>query len=98
MPRAQPAAVSTIARIRTLAIDVGGTHLKAAVVDEAGNLLTEPVRVDTPVGSPPRAIVETLARLVMALGVYDRVSIGFAGVVRSQERLYEATGAGGIFA
>lgn len=72
----------TSGRIRTLAIDVGGSHLKASVVDEAGHLLTEPVRVDTPVGSPPRAIVETLARLVKPLGTYDRVSTGFPGVVR----------------
>ena len=69
-------------RIRTLAIDVGGSHLKASVVDEAGHLLTEPVRVDTPVGSTPRAIVETLVRLVKPLGTYDRVSVGFPGVVR----------------
>ena len=69
-------------RIRTLAIDVGGSHLKASVVDEAGHLLAEPVRVDTPVGSPPRAIVEMLVTLVSSLGAYDRVSVGFPGVVR----------------
>jgi polyphosphate glucokinase len=69
-------------RIRTLAIDVGGSHLKASVVDDTGHLLAEPVRVDTPVGSPPRAIVETLTTLVSSLGAYDRVSVGFPGVVR----------------
>jgi polyphosphate glucokinase len=69
--------------IRTLAIDVGGTHLKAAVVDETGHLLTAPVRVDTPVGKQPDAIVGTLVRLVRSLGVYDRVSVGFPGVVRA---------------
>ena len=69
-------------RIRTLAIDVGGSHLKASVVDEAGHLLAEPVRVETPVGRPPRVIVQTLAGLVKSLGPYDRVSVGFPGVVR----------------
>lgn len=69
--------------IRTLAIDVGGSHLKAAVVDETGHLITAPVRVDTPVGSPPDVIVGTLVRLVGPLGAYDRVSIGFPGVVRA---------------
>jgi polyphosphate glucokinase len=52
------------------------------VLDEAGRLLTERVRVDTPVGSPPRGIVDVLARLVAPLGAYDRVSVGFPGVVR----------------
>jgi len=83
MAHAQPAEISTIGRIRTLAIDIGGTGLKASVIDETGRLLTDRVRVDTPVGSPPREIVEALARLVSALGSFDRVSVGFPGVVRN---------------
>lgn len=83
MAHAQPAEISTIGRTRTLAIDIGGTGLKASVIDETGRLLTDRVRVDTPVGSPPREIVEALARLVSALGSFDRVSVGFPGVVRN---------------
>src|SRR6266851_3984507 len=67
---------------RTLAIDVGGTGLKASVIDDAGKLLVERVRIDTPVGAPPEKIIEVLALLVAPLGAYDRVSIGFPGVVR----------------
>ena len=80
---AQPAEVSSIGRSRTLAIDVGGSGLKASVIDETGRLLTERVRVDTPVGSPPKDIVKVLVDLVSALGAYDRVSVGFPGVVRN---------------
>jgi polyphosphate glucokinase len=80
---AQPAEVSSIGRTRTLAIDVGGSGLKASVIDEAGRLLTERVRVDTPVGSPPRDIVKVLVDLVSPLGAFDRVSVGFPGVVRN---------------
>jgi polyphosphate glucokinase len=83
MAHRQPAEISTIGRIRTLAIDVGGTGLKASVIDETGRLLTDRVRVDTPVGSPPREIVDALARLVAPLAPFDRVSVGFPGVVRS---------------
>jgi polyphosphate glucokinase len=82
MAHVQPVEIPTIARTRTLAIDVGGSGLKASVIDEAGRLLTERVRVDTPVGSPPREIVEALARLAAPLGAFDRVSVGFPGVVR----------------
>src|SRR5688500_16119072 len=82
MAHVQPVEIPTIARTRTLAIDVGGSGLKASVIDEAGRLLTERVRVDTPVGSPPRDIVEALARLAAPLGAFDRVSVGFPGVVR----------------
>jgi len=69
-------------RTRTLAIDVGGTGLKASIVDEAGRLLTDRARIDTPVGAPPKEIVQALVQLVQPLGPYDRVSVGFPGVVR----------------
>jgi polyphosphate glucokinase len=82
MAHAQPAEISSIARTRTLAIDVGGTGLKASIIDDTGTMLTDRVRVDTPVGAPPKDIVEALARLVASLGSYDRVSVGFPGVVR----------------
>jgi len=83
MAHSQPAEISTIGRTRTLAIDIGGTGPKASVIDDTGRLLTDRVRVDTPVGSPPRGIVEALARLVAPLGSFDRVSVGFPGVVRN---------------
>jgi polyphosphate glucokinase len=66
----------------TLAIDVGGTGLKAAVLDEQGEMITERARVDTPKPSPPAAVVDTLCTLVSPLGAFDRVSVGFPGVVR----------------
>ncbi len=83
MVKAQASAIRSIRHFRTLAIDVGGTHLKAAVVDDGGHFLTKPVRVDTPVGSSPRAFVKTLAKLVAPLGSYDRVSVGFPGAIKN---------------
>ena len=67
---------------KTLAIDIGGTGLKAALLDAKGHLLTERVRVPTPPKCPPKLMVETLAKLVAPLPAYDRVSVGFPGVVR----------------
>ena len=66
----------------TLAIDIGGTGLKASVVDDAGELRTDRVRIATPVGAAPQKVVEVLAGLVAPLGACDRVSVGFPGVVR----------------
>lgn len=87
MVEAQASAIRRIGHFRTLAIDVGGTHLKAAVVDDSGHFLTKPVRVDTPVGSSPRAFVKTLAKLVAPLGSYDRVSVGFPGAIKNGHTL-----------
>jgi polyphosphate glucokinase len=83
MAPAQLTQIPPVGRSRTLAIDIGGTHLKASVVDEAGHLLVERVRVDTPVGDPPSVVIETLAKLVVPLGEFERVSVAFPGVVRN---------------
>lgn len=66
----------------TLAIDIGGTGLKASVVDEAANMVGERLRVPTPVGAPPPEIVKVLVDMVAPLRPFDRVSVGFPGVVR----------------
>lgn len=67
---------------RTLAIDIGGTGLKASVLDEKGAMLTERVRIKTPENCPPKLMITLLTRLVKPLPAYDRVSVGFPGVVR----------------
>src|SRR3954468_19476448 len=80
-----PAARSSSAQPKgpfTLAIDIGGTGLKATVLDENGEMLVERVRVPTPSPCPPALMVETLAKLVAPLPKFDRVSVGFPGVVR----------------
>lgn len=68
--------------MQILAIDIGGTGLKAAVLDGEGNMLSERVRVETPRPCPPELLVDTLAELVGPLPPCERVSVGFPGVVR----------------
>ena len=69
--------------VRTLAIDIGGSGLKAAVLDPQGVMLTERVRVDTPYPAPPEVLVPALVSLTEHLGIYHRVSVGFPGLVRN---------------
>ena len=66
----------------TLAIDVGGSGLKAAVVDASGQMVGERMRIDTPVGAHPDQIVAALAELVRGLPAYERIAVGFPGMVR----------------
>src|SRR5947209_16006285 len=66
----------------TLAIDIGGTGLKGAVLDSTGELATDRIRVPTPEKSTPQNVVDTLVELVGSLGRFDRVSVGFPGVIR----------------
>jgi polyphosphate glucokinase len=71
------------AAVNTLSIDIGGSGLKACVVDATGEMVTERVRIDTPVGSPPDAIVALLVELVRDLPSAERVAVGFPGMVRN---------------
>jgi polyphosphate glucokinase len=66
----------------TLAIDIGGTGLKAAVLDAEGHMLDKRVRVRTPADPTPDAVVDALVHLVARLPAFDRISIGFPGVIR----------------
>jgi polyphosphate glucokinase len=66
----------------TLAIDIGGTGLKATVLDAGGLPIEGSDRVLTPRPATPEAILEALSKLVAPLGAFDRVSAGFPGIVR----------------
>ena len=66
---------------RTLCIDIGGTGLKALVLDDRGQKLSERVRVETPKPATPESVVAALVTLVKPLAPFDRISVGFPGVV-----------------
>src|SRR5271166_1208816 len=66
----------------TLAIDVGGTHLKAGAISPAGDMVAGPDHVETPHPATPDAVIAALEALVRPLGWCQRISIGFPGVVR----------------
>ncbi|HEY3639411.1 MAG TPA: ROK family protein [Rhizomicrobium sp.] len=68
-----------------LAFDIGGTGLKASVVDTHGQLLAPRQRIDTPYPCPPPVMLKALATLVTPLPKYNRIAIGFPGVVRNDE-------------
>jgi polyphosphate glucokinase len=69
--------------MRTLCVDIGGTGIKALVLDEAGKPATERQRVETPQPAEPDAVVGAILGLVKGLAPFDRVSVGFPGVVVS---------------
>ena len=69
-------------RPTTLAIDIGGTRLKASVLGPSGKLLTHRVRIPTTYPCSPGQLVDALATLLAPLPAVNRVSIGFPGVVR----------------
>ena len=68
--------------MRTLCIDIGGTGIKAIVLDASGAPVTERARQETPHPAGPDAVLHVIDELAHAQGEFDRVSVGFPGVVR----------------
>ena len=70
------------AEARTLAVDIGGSGVKAMVLDAAGKPLTERLRAKTPIPPTPKAITAIIAGFAKQFGEFDRVSVGFPGVIK----------------
>ncbi len=68
--------------MRTLSIDIGGTGIKAITLDREGKALTERVRFETPSPATPDVVLVIIDELVKQQREFDRVSVGFPGVVR----------------
>jgi polyphosphate glucokinase len=78
----KPRAVSKPIRPITMTIDIGGSGLKAMLLDAAGKQVSDRQRVATPAVPTPKAVLKSLDQLRKLLPAFDRVSIGFPGVVK----------------
>jgi polyphosphate glucokinase len=68
---------------RTLAIDIGGSGLKAIVLSPTGDAESERTRRETPYPCTPPVLLNELTALVATQPDHDRVSVGFPGAIRS---------------
>ncbi|MEN9279240.1 MAG: ROK family protein [Gloeomargarita sp. DG_1_4_bins_134] len=65
----------------TLVIDIGGSGIKALILDAQGQAITPRERQETPRPPPPDPMLAIIGNLAQGK-TYDRVSVGFPGVVR----------------
>jgi len=70
------------AEYNILTIDIGGTTIKATVLDQAGKLLQDYRKVQTPEPATPEKVMEAIQKLIIDFPEYDRVSVGFPGYVK----------------
>jgi polyphosphate glucokinase len=71
------------ADVLTLAIDIGGSGIKASVIDKSGEMICERIRIETPYPSHPDSFSEVVADFVKELPKAERASVGFPGLVRN---------------
>ncbi|MFT4111841.1 ROK family protein [Silvibacterium sp.] len=74
----------------TLAVDIGGTGMKVMLLDARGNPLSERLRIPTPEPATPKKMLAGLEKLKKQLTAFDRVSVGFPGVIKHGKTLTAA--------
>lgn len=67
---------------KIFSVDIGGTWIKAAVIDKNGAMMTEWSRTATPVPAPPQAVLQILRDIARSLPDFQMISIAFPGVVK----------------
>ncbi|MFZ0659500.1 MAG: ROK family protein [Candidatus Binataceae bacterium] len=72
----------TVPGKRTLAVDIGGTGIKAETLNERGKPVNKRQRIPTPKHATPREVIAIVKKLGKLCAPFDRVSAGFPGVVK----------------
>ncbi len=67
---------------KILSIDIGGSRIKATLLDIEGNMLMDFVRTNTPGSGNPDDVLAAIVELTKDFQVYQKVSVGFPGYVK----------------
>ncbi len=68
--------------LKILSIDIGGSHIKGTILNQAGELQRPYEKVPTPLPANPENIVNSIKTLVKDFPDFNRISVGFPGYVR----------------
>jgi len=69
--------------LKVLSIDIGGSHIKATILDHDGNLQMEYDKIETPQPSTPENLIAAIKKLVKDFPKYNAISVGFPGYVKN---------------
>jgi len=67
---------------RILTIDIGGSGIKASLLDPDGNVLVDYKKTTTPFPANPDNVLQSIKKLVSDFPDFDAISAGFPGYVR----------------
>ena len=67
---------------RILSIDIGGTGIKACMLDRQGEMREDYRKIATPENAGPENVLHAIMALASQFGDFDAVSVGFPGYVR----------------
>jgi polyphosphate glucokinase len=66
-----------------LSIDIGGSNLKACILNERGKIVTDYKKTPTPKIATPESVIKKLIQLTSGFKSFEKISIGFPGYVRN---------------
>jgi len=67
---------------KILSIDIGGSHIKATLLNLQGDLLMDYKKIETPVPATPQKVIQGIMNLSKSFEDYQKVSVGFPGYVK----------------
>ena len=67
---------------KILAIDIGGSRIKATILDIEAAILMDYVRTETPTAASPDQVLQAIVELTKDFKDYSKVSVGFPGYVK----------------
>jgi polyphosphate glucokinase len=66
-----------------LSIDIGGSHIKATILNAQGEMQIAYQKVDTPVPANPENVIKAIKGLIKKFTEYTHISVGFPGYVKN---------------
>lgn len=74
---------TTPSQVKILSIDIGGSHIKATILNSKGELKMEYDKIATPAPASPDNLIGAIKTLIKKFPAYDKVSVGFPGYVKN---------------
>jgi polyphosphate glucokinase len=71
------------AQLKILSIDIGGSNIKATVLNEKGELTMDYEKIPTPYPASPENVLKAIKTLVKAFPEHDKISVGFPGYIKN---------------
>lgn len=68
---------------KVLALDIGGSHVKATILDTQGKMLVDYKRIETPVPATPDSLLAAIKELTKSMEGYTKISAGFPGLIKN---------------
>ena len=73
----------TTSQLKILSIDIGGSHIKATILNKKGELKMDYDKIPTPAPASPDNVIKAIKTLVKNFPAYDKISVGFPGYVKN---------------